>query len=313
MSTPASSAVGKAPAGAQASAGKPPLDDVMLAMDVVDTLRRKERLIQRELDEGAREQALKDRLRKIYAAQGIEVSDSVLDEGVRALKEERFVYKPPPTSLATLLARVYVSRGFWGKWALGVLAGLAVALVAWQMLVVAPRAALPERLEALHAEVAEVAVEPAADRRADTLLAAGERALRDGDSAAAMEALDELAALRAQLEAEYSIRIVARPGERSGVWRVPDANPSARNYYLIVEAIGPRGEALKLPISSEETGETKRVATWGLRVDRATFDAVAADKRDDGIIQADLVGRKAAGRLTPNYRIDTTGGTITDW
>jgi hypothetical protein len=302
-------------AGAEAAgaAAKPPLDDVMLAMDVVDTLRRKERLVQRELDSGTREQALKARLRKIYAAQGIEVSDAVLDAGVRALEEDRFVYKPPPKSLGTALAHLYVSRAVWGKWVLGALAGLALALVAWQMLVLAPRAALPERLQAMHAEVTELAVEAAADARADALLAAAERALRDGDNAAASEALDELGAMREQLEAEYSIRIVSRPGERSGVWRIPDANLGARNYYLIVEAVGPRGEVLTLPITSEETGETERVRSWGLRVDEAAFEAVAADKRDDGIIQADLVGRKAAGRLQPDYGVATTGAAITDW
>jgi hypothetical protein len=311
MSNPGSSAA--ADTVAAGADGKPPLDDVMLAMDVVDTLRRKERLVQRELDSGAREQALKARLRKIYAAQGIEVSDGVLDEGVRALEQDRFVYKPPPKSLGTALARVYVSRGTWGKWMLGGIAVVAAALVAWQLLVVAPHAALPERLEAMHAEVTELAEEPAADQRADRLLAAGEQALRDGDSAAAAAALDELEALRAQVEADYSIRIVSRPGERSGIWRVPDANPNARNYYLIVEAIGPRGEVLQVPITNEETGETEMVDIWALRVDKATFDAVAADKRDDGIIQTDLMGRKPAGRLTPEYRLSTTGAAITNW
>ena len=34
---------------------KPPLDDIMLAMDVVDTLRRAERLVKQELDEAGRE------------------------------------------------------------------------------------------------------------------------------------------------------------------------------------------------------------------------------------------------------------------
>jgi hypothetical protein len=315
MMTAESSAAGGSatvPAAA-ADAGKPPLDDVMLAMDVVDTLRRKERLVQRELDSGERERALKERLRKIYAAQGIEVSDAVLDEGVRALQEDRFVYKPPAKSFATTLAHVYVSRGHWGKWVLGAFAAAALLVVAWQMLVVGPRQALPERLEAMHAEVTELAVEPAADARADRLLAAGEQALRDGDTGAAQDVLDELEAMRAQLEADYSIRVVNRPGERSGVFRIPGANPNARNYYLIVEAIGPRGQVLRVPIANEETGTTETVDAWGVRVDKATYDAVAADKRDDGIIQADLVGRKPAGRLEPDYRLRTTGAAITDW
>ncbi len=81
-------------AGAQPQ-DKPPLDEMMLAMDVVDTLRRRQRLVEREFDSEGREQDLKQRLRKIYAAQGIEVPDHVLEEGVAALREERFVYKSP--------------------------------------------------------------------------------------------------------------------------------------------------------------------------------------------------------------------------
>ena len=297
----------------QPGASKPPLDDVMLAMDVVDTLRRKERLVQRELDSGEREQALKERLRKIYAAQGLEVSDAILAEAVRALEEDRFVYKPPKPSLGVTLARIYVSRGRWGPWLLGGVTGVAVLVVAWQLLVVAPRAALPERLQALHGEVKELAVEPDAVIRADRLFATGGRALRDGDTGTAEESLADLATLRSQLEADYDIRVVNRPGEQSGIWRIPDANPNARNYYLIVEAVGPRGQVLQVPITNEETGKTNMVDTWGLRVDKATFDRVAADKRDDGIIQADLVGHKGVGRLTPDYRLRTTGAAITDW
>jgi hypothetical protein len=290
-----------------------PLDDVMLAMDVVDTLRRRERLVQRELDSGDREQALKERLRKIYAGQGIEVSDAVLAEGVKALEEDRFVYKPPEPSLAVTLARAYVSRGVWGKWVLGALAGLALVLFAWQMLIVAPRDALPERLQAMHAEVTELAADDAADARADRLLASAKQALRDGDTGTASDVLDELQDLRGQLEAEYSIRIVNRAGERSGVWRVPDANTRARNYYLIVEPVDPRGRVLRVPITNEETGQTETVDRWGLRVSERVFNSVARDKGDDGIIQADLVGRKAAGRLEPDYDIPTTGAAITDW
>ncbi len=42
---------------------KAKLDDLMLAMDVVDTLRHQEKLIERELGQEARDTALKTRLR----------------------------------------------------------------------------------------------------------------------------------------------------------------------------------------------------------------------------------------------------------
>ncbi|MGB5832674.1 MAG: DUF6384 family protein [Thiohalocapsa sp.] len=294
-------------------AAKQPLDGVMLAMDVVDTLRRKNRMVERELDVAGRAQDLKERLRKIYAAQGIEVSDAILDEGVAALKEDRFVYKAPPESFSVKLARLYVNRGVWGKWVLGGLAALAIGFAAWQFLVVAPRNALPEDLETLHAEVVELAQQDSADQRAGSLLATARQALRDGDESRARALFTELEQMRNQLEASYSIRVVNRPGERSGVFRIPDVNESARNHYVIVEAIGPDGQNLSVPIRNEETGATEVVSKWGVRVDKRVFDSVAADKQDDGIIQRDIFGRKSKGQLEPNYEVPTTGAGITAW
>lgn len=92
-----------------------PLDDVMLAMDVVDTLRRDSRVALQELDAETRESELLDRLQSIYGTQGIEVSDEILKEGIRALREDRFTYKPTPHSLSRLLATLYVRRKTWWK------------------------------------------------------------------------------------------------------------------------------------------------------------------------------------------------------
>jgi hypothetical protein len=86
-----------------------------------------------------------------------------------------------------------------------------------------------------------------------------------------------------------------------------------RNYYLIVQALGPDGRTLAMPIKSEEDGGTKRVTAWGLRVDEATYNKVAADKRDDGIIEQDVVGEKRRGMLEPEYTVATTGAAITSW
>ena len=290
-----------------------PLDDVMLAMDVVDTLRRRQRLVEKELggEESARE--LKERLRKIYAGQGIEVPDQVLEEGVAALREDRFVYRAPPGTLATRLANVYVSRDRWGKW-LG--AGVAAVLIAWGAYwytVSAPRAALPGELQQAYQEVVELAGGDDARKRAEGLLGKGEIALREGENDGARAALQSLQQLRTLLEQEYPLRVVARPGERSGVWRVPDANPDARNYYLIVEAVDADGEVLQVPVVNEETGAPEQVGKWGLRVEKSVFQRVAADKQDDGIIQNNRVGSKRRGQLEPDYEIPTSGAVITRW
>ena len=311
MSPEAAPAAAEAPAAG--AGGKPPLDEVMLAMDVVDTLRRRERLVQRELDVDGREEDLKERLRKIYQTQGIEVSDRILDEGVAALKEDRFVYKPPSEGLWVKLARLYVSRDRWGKWVLAGIAAVVAALALNYFFLVAPDAALPEKMAAAHEQVLEIAKSDNARETAERLLSAGQAALREGDADSAREALQSLEDARASLEQEYSLRIVNRPGERSGVWRVPDINTRARNYYLIVEAIDPTGRVLSVPITSEETGKTERVSKWGLRVDEKTFERVAADKQDNGIIERDRFGHKGRGYLEPKYEMPTSGGAITQW
>ncbi|MGF1615034.1 MAG: DUF6384 family protein [Gammaproteobacteria bacterium] len=292
---------------------KVPLDEMMLAMDVVDTLRHRSQWVEQELDTEHREEQLKERLRKIYAAQGIEVSDQVLEAGVAALKEERFVYKPPPESFAVKLARLYVNRHRWGKWLAGAGAALVAVWALYYFFAVAPRAALPGQLQTLHQSVLQVAEVDAARALAERYHAKGQSALRDGDRKSAQVALQSLTSLRDTLEQEYSLQIVNRPGEHTGVWRIPDLNTSARNYYIVVEALGADGAAVRVAVTSEETGKTERVSQWGLRVDEAVFQRVAADKRDDGIVQNNRFGMKRRGYLEPDYLFPITGAAITRW
>src|SRR3954452_3454033 len=111
---------------------QPRLDELMLAMDVVDTLRHEEGLAEKELGQDSRDAALKSRLRQLYEGQGLDVSDRILDEGIRALKESRFVYTPAPPSLRRTLATLWVRRGRYGKVA-GLLVLLVAALLAWRI------------------------------------------------------------------------------------------------------------------------------------------------------------------------------------
>ena len=311
--------------GAAASASPAPLDDVMLAMDVVDTLRHREHIIDRELSEKAREADLMERLRKIYAAQGIDVPDRILKDGVEALKKSRFVYDPPAPGLQVGLARAYVNRWRWGRYV--AIAGLAL-VVAWAAYTFGYRIpserraeaqrielseTIPGELEQLAVSIRDEARDPDAVERADVLLAAGKSAAAEGRRDAALEARAGLTALRDRLRQTYEIRIVSRPGELSGIWRIPDANPNARNYYLIVEAVDPSGSALSLPVQSEEDDTVRTVEQWGQRVPEEVFDAVRRDKQDDGILQGDVIGAKRSGYLEPDFTTPVAEGTITEW
>jgi hypothetical protein len=294
-----------------------PLDELMLAMDVVDTLRHQELVLARELEADDRDERLLERLREIYTAQGIEVTDEVLAQGVKALREERFVYPGPAPSFGRTLATLYVTRARWGKWVGGLTTLVVVGLLAFQLFVRGPELraieALPVDLQSTYQDVAATTDDAAALSDARALLAAGETALAGRNYDGAREAVASLRALDARLKLQYDLTIVSRPNEVSGFWRIPDANTGAQNFYLVVEAIAPNGEALRLPIRNEETQRVERVRRWGLRVDEETFGRVAADKRDDGIIQQNVVGMKQRGSLEPEYSIATTGAAVTEW
>ncbi|MDP2782817.1 DUF6384 family protein, partial [Devosia sp.] len=112
---------------------------------------------------------------------------------------------------------------------------------------------------------------------------------------------------------EYTLRVVNRADEQSGFWTFPEINTDATNYYLVVEALDADGQTLSLPILNEETGATETVSIWGVRVPEAVYDAVVADKRDDGIIQNNEIGRKSYGFIEVNYNVPVSGGAVTRW
>jgi hypothetical protein len=413
------------------------LDQVMLAMDVVDTLRHQQELVDRELASDKRDQALIDKVKRMYASQGIEVTDDVIAEGVAALREDRFAYRPPPRRGSLWLARLYVNRGFWAKVA-ATLAALCLAvfliyrfayvgperrgrlqaardlntligqqqdqisvakqrlaqltqalhtarskappqatlaarrlsaeaeqqltsaetnLKAFDKLPLAPNlnaesltkqgdavkrrldqraslvqelnahlgkaqaaltgltelATLPQKLASQRHSLLAESLDEAARSETEKLYSEASAALDRGDVQGALRGSAALQKLQDQVEQEYVLRIVSRPGTPSGVWRVPPNRPGGRNYYIIVEAVTPDGKRLTLPITSEEDGSTREVQQWGLRVDAATFDAVRRDKQDDGIIQNNRFGVKKRGYLKPEYLMPTTGGAITRW
>jgi len=320
------------------------LDDVMLAMDVVDTLRHERNLIARDLAEDDRREDLIKRLRGIYSAQGITVPDSILMDGVKALEEERFAFTPAKPGLGRSLARIYISRK---KWLPLLYTLIFICGAAWTINhygFVRPAQIEAERQEQLAIEAEQRAEADAAERerqltqvlptqletqrkaaikaaktsemkaRAQALFVQGETAIAEEDIEAAKTTIDAMKTFRQDLSQAYKVRVVSRPGEYSGVFRInDDGGIEVRNYYLIVEGINAAGNPVTVDITSEEDQKTKRVNIWGVRVPEAVFNRVAADKRDDQIIQNSIIGTKNSGVLKPDYTVDASGGFILDW
>ncbi len=301
------------------------LDDVMLAMDIVDTLRHREKLIDRELSTEAREGKLIARLKEIYAAQGINVPERILADGVKALEEKRFAYAPPRNTLSVSLAKFYIGRDRWLPPVAVILGIAAFATAIWELGFEAPREAkaraveveLTQTLPAALTDARNAALALAETDQARARIASayqeGVAAAEGADAGAARAAVDDLNTMRGTLAKELNIRVVSNPEEYSGVFRVHDDDPNVRNYYLIVEAVDARGQTHRLEIASEEDRAVRRVDKWGVRVPEGVFNRIAADKQDDQIIQNAMVGAKPQGALAPTYTIETAGGSILEW
>ena len=308
-----------------ATPSEKPLDDVMLAMDVVDTLRRSNRLVTRELNADGQDRQLLNRLKEIYGTQGIDVPDHILREGVAALREDRFTYTPAPSSFSRKLAKIYISRHQWGKRVLGVLVALVLCALAWNAAFIWPKGyvqrqtqtaltkTLPTAFEALHARIQALTNDRTIKQRAAQLRADGFAYIQSKDVKNARAKRDALDAMAKTLALEYDLRIVNRSDQRSGVWRIPDNNPQARNYYIIVEPVTPDGAVLSVDVMNEENNRQVKTSKFGVRVPKNIFEQVAQDKRDDGIIQKNIIGTKQRGTLEPQYNSPVLNGIITKW
>jgi hypothetical protein len=300
------------------------LDDVMLAMDVVDTLRHRERLVERELSEDMREEKLVERLRELYKSQGIEVPDRILQEGVKGLKESRFVYTPPPPSFARTMALIWVRRSVYGKRIAAAAAVIALLFTAYELGVARPareaaeRArvelaeTLPRELDAAHQAVVAEAQVPDARELGEALFAQGQAALQRGNAAEAQGVVANLDVLASQLRQEYTLRIAGRPEDETGFFR-EHPSFSGRAYFVVVDATGPRGLPVRLPIRNDETNETETVSRFAVRVPIATFNAIRNDKNANGIVQNAELAEKRRGYLEPDYKMPVLAGRITRW
>lgn len=301
-----------------------PLDDLMMAMDVVDTLRHEEGQVARELKAEERDEAMVERLRKVYASQGIDVPDHILKAGVEDLKRDRFVYAPPSAGTQRTLAMVYISRGVWSKWLAGAAAVLVVALAAWYFLVTLPQQrseaellarlqALPDTYSELVSRIADLTEDVDAEEEARRLASDGKLALDDGNNQAAFKAEADLRSLAAQLQEVFKVQIISREGVPTGIERIPEANPDTTNYYIVVEAIDPDGNILERTILSEENSKVETVDKWGQRVSETIYSAVRRDKMEDGIVQKGVLGEKRRGEREIKWRTGVKDGAITQW
>jgi len=293
-------------------------DDAIVAMDIVDAIRRDPALAAGD----AAAQA--DNLRRHYRGAGIAITDAAIATGLAAVNDNRFGHVPRTRGPRAALARLYIERRRLQP-AATALALLVVLGVGGYFLAHRPyleavarhargelRETSPAQMQALYRTIHEETKVQQAETEAVTIRDRGQAAAKAGNRAAAEQAIIDLTNLRDTLRAEYQLKIVDRD-DKWGFWTFPQSNSEATNYYLVVQAVDANGRILTLPIRDENTGRTERVSSWGVRVPEEVYRAVEADKDDDQVIEHNLLAIKEFGFIDPSYLVQTLGGQVTRW
>jgi hypothetical protein len=182
--------------------------------------------------------------------------------------------------------------------------------------------ALPPEAATLCASIESVAIEQAAKDQGAQVCGVAKQAEQNVDIATLSSAVTQLRDLDAALNMEYTLKIVNRQGEKTGIDRYDNNTGNLSGYYVIVDAVDPMGNLVPVKITNEENGQTYLVFTWGERVPSCGWDSVKGDKMDDGIVQNSIFGQKQRGYLTPEITIVLPAcgnepaeklGQITEW
>jgi hypothetical protein len=132
----------------------------------------------------------------------------------------------------------------------------------------------------------------------------------------------DLQSLADTLDAQYTIDVVARPGEKSAVDRyyTDKAGKRVSGYYLIVEARDAAGRPQQLSIRNAETDKLQRVSRWAERVPQKVYERLKHDKQQDGVLNETAFAKKARGYLQPEIIMKDDAGQplkreaqITEW
>ncbi|MCJ7957696.1 MAG: DUF6384 family protein [Pseudomonas sp.] len=93
------------------------LSEQMGAMALIDELRHNQTEIQKHLDLPKHRKAVAERIREFYKAQGVEVEDGLVEQGVRNYFATRLTYEAPTLRWwEQRLAHFYINRKQWLKW-----------------------------------------------------------------------------------------------------------------------------------------------------------------------------------------------------
>lgn len=303
------------------------LNEMLQILDAASTLRKERTKASLALEDHETKRMLRDRLLEAARVSGDRVTDAEVEAAIERYYATLHAFEPAETGWATWVAHLYIRRGRIAAIGGGILVW--VGLVWWLFLsgsgpfsssgreARALRSAM-ESVVSSHTELTALAIDPGVDAQLDQTL----RRARELEEARSVDELQQLEAdlneLGQQLRREFRLMVVSEPGEFSAVIR--DFDGELSGHYLIVEAEGPDGKPVRLPVRSAEFDRVRIVSRWGEWVPEAVYDRILADKRADGIVDERLVAEKERGRLELQVRLLGADGTpvelrrqITEW
>ena len=289
--------------------------EVLRVMDAAQVIHERQAALQ-EHEAFDREATIRD-IQLMYEELGDLVDGRTIEKALDEYLSQRYAFNPGPPGIRRNLAMLYIKRGWVATRVL--LPTAAVATLVWggfaivetrQQQVLEREAARFVTLETdvgrLHAAVLAAAAEDLARERAADLNRRAESQIAARDVRGLAETTQRYRDLQALVSAEYSIVVTG------GVWRYRNNNRDTRNHYLVVQALDPTGQPVRVPVRNEENGTTRTVLEWGERVPQEVYDRVAADKQDNGIIDDEEFGFKRRGFITAERRYPDVG-QITEW
>ena len=291
------------------------LHDQMGAMALIVEWRHKQMIFQVHLDLHKRREEVARRIREYYQSQNIEVSDALVEQGVRSYFEKRLTYEASPAgTLSGLLTRIYITRSSWKKpVAIGVAALTLLvggSYIAQQeretvsMQAAARDAAVIDKIAAQISEIDErfqsMGMTPAEQEQVSAGVAAANAAVQERDIARAHDSLAALKATLAYAETPLTFNVVDRAGVKPGIERNYSTS-GGKSWYLITEAVDPSGNVVPVTVTSVESGTKKQATLFGVRVSKDVFENVKADKMEDGHVDNRMLGKKPANSLTPKF------------
>jgi hypothetical protein len=142
-------------------------------------------------------------------------------------------------------------------------------------------------------------------------------AIKGLDIRGAESVIDELESMKSYALTPFQLRVVDRTGIKSGAERIQNGASSGQGkaWYLIVEAVDPTGRVVPLKITSSESGQTREVKYFGLRVSSDEYQRVKADKQADGKVDQRDMGSKGDRTFEISYsdRAHPSHNMILEW